>query len=103
MKKLEFSRKMYRIMAIGNDPDEVIWSDEEMQMFNEQKRLMIAQAGQLPQMPGMSGIPEQGMKPSNPGSPVAGNVPGPSNGMPRPAMAPRGPGAANIDFNGRPM
>ena len=63
------------------------------------------------QSPGNSGLlgpngmpaPQTGQGGNVPGGqPVSGNVPGPANGMPRPAMPARGPGASRMDLMGRP-
>lgn len=48
-------------------------------------------------------LPQTGQAGNAPsGQPVAGNVPGPRHGMPRPAMPVRGPGASPMDLIGRP-
>lgn len=111
-KALEFARKEY--VEMGNqEPDQVLFSDEEMKQFNQAKQMLMNS------MPGMTG----GMPPSNggivgpngqpvqsgqsgnspTGQPVAGNVPGPTQGMPRPSMPARGPGGSPMDLNGRPV
>lgn len=94
-KPIEAARRMV-IERGQSDPSSVILTDEELKTFNEQRRQLIGQAG----VPGQMGGGEQ---PADmPPGPIAGNVPGPTEGMPRPAMPARGPGAATIDFTGRP-
>lgn len=82
----------------GGVPDRTIMSDEELTQFNEARRQMFQQQG-MGDMGGQPGIPQEGPQ----SSPVAGNVPGPTDGLPQPSMPPRGPGAAPIDFAGRPL
>ena len=104
LKKIEYARKMYRLMGTGTDPDEVLWTDEEIKQFNEMKRQMMSELGGAPGSPvgeNPMGTPPSGLG-APPTSPVAGNEPGPSDGLPRPSMEPRGPGAATIDGMGRP-
>lgn len=118
-KPLEFSRKMW--VEMGNpEPDAVLFSDDEMQQYNEMKQMMITAASQNPGMPqpggmgGPSGLlgpngqpaqgPQTGSKGNVPGGQaVAGNVPGPNYGVPRPALQARGPGASPIDSHGVPL
>lgn len=97
-KKLDYARKEYRLIGSGSDPDEVMFSDEEMAILNDVKRQTIGM-GMPPSVP--QGQPN-GLPPA-PGGPVAGNQPPPMNGMPRPPMPPRGPGASPFDMVGRPM
>lgn len=95
-KAVEAAREMVRY---GNDiPDRTIMSDEEIQQLNEMKRQMIQESGMDPMGGGQPGMPG-GMPPS----PIAGNVPSPSHGLPHPAMPPRGPGASPIDSQGVPL
>lgn len=116
-KGLEVARAELQEMKVG-EPDKFIFSDEEMKQYNQMKQAMLNQAGQPggllgpngqpmpPQQPGMSqGGPQTGNRAGVPGGqPVAGNVPpGPLYGMPRPAMAARGPGASPMDLHGAPM
>lgn len=104
MKKIEFARKMYRLMGTGSDPDEIIWTDEEVKQFNEMKRQMMSELGGEPGSPvgaNPMDTPPSGLG-APPTSPIAGNVPGPTDGMPRESMPARGPGAATIDGMGRP-
>lgn len=101
-KEIDFARRM--IVTGGDvDPDMFIMSDEELKIYNQVKM----QALQGPQMPGMDqpGLnqPPQGPPQIQHNSPVAGNTPPPMNGMPRPSMPVRGPGASPIDLSGRPM
>lgn len=95
-KKLEYARDMARLMGI-NEPDTILWSDEEVAKFNEQKRAMLAEMGGLPGQ----GTPPSGLGSPPPGGPVAGNSPLPLDGMPRPSEPPRGPGASPLDISGR--
>ena len=125
-KALEYARKNY--VEMGNpEPDSVLFSDSEMQQYTQMKQMGIQEqmnqgpGGMPPGGPhgppggpqGLLGPNGQPMPPSGPpqtgqagnspmGMPVSGNVPGPSHGMPRPAMPARGPGASGIDLTGRP-
>ncbi|HET9146139.1 MAG TPA: hypothetical protein VFN81_08640 [Sphingomicrobium sp.] len=110
-KKIEYARKMYRLMNIGSDPDEILWTDQEVAQYNDIKRQMLAASGGMPlpnagnpgepNGPGNPGQPPSGLG-SPPSGPIAGNVPGPTNGLPRPSMPAAGPGASSIDGIGRP-
>ncbi len=97
-KTVDFARRMV-VTGGDNDPDMFIMSDEELKILNDAKREAAMQG--LGGMPGMGGeLP----MPGNPGqSPVAGNVPGPTDGQPMPAMPARGPGASPIDGQGMPL
>lgn len=96
-KQVEAARRM--VVARGqSDPDSVIFSDEELQQFNQAKQQLMDQAGAAPSNPSL-GMPMEGMPPG----PIAGNVPGPTDGLPQPALPARGPGAASIDETGRPL
>jgi len=117
-KGLEVARAELQEMKVG-EPDKFVFSDEEMQQYNQMARMMqqaAAQPGQSllgangqpmppqgPQMP--QGGPQTGPKAGSPlGSPVVGNQPpGPLYGMPRPAIPARGPGASSMDLRGSPM
>lgn len=99
LKKIEYARKMYRLIGASSDPDEVLMSDEELQQFNQIRRsLMGPGMGGGEPMGGVS-IPPAGPPPS----PISGDVPSPTDGLPRPAMPARGPGASNFDMAGRPL
>lgn len=93
-KKVEAARRM--VVARGqSDPSSVIMTDEELAQLNEMRRQMMSDAlptsgNNQPPFPGQS-------------SPIAGNVPGPTDGQPQPAMPPRGPGASSIDGQGMPL
>lgn len=115
-KALEFARKEW--VEMGNpEPDAVIFSDEEMKQYNQFKQMAMGQPGMpgQPPQPGNPGQPQglvgpngqpvqSGQRGNVPGGmPVSGNVPGPSNGMPRPAFPARGPGASAHDLHGMPM
>lgn len=94
-KQVEAARK---IVTQGGqaDPDTVIMSDEELGILNEQKRAALNEGmGAPPPPPGMPG--------EQPPGPIAGNVPGPTDGLPQPAMPPRGPGVSPMDVVGRPV
>lgn len=94
-KTVEAARRMV-VQRGQSDPDAVIFSDEELNQYNQMRKMMMGEAGSIPGMnPGMAGGPPSG--------PVAGNVPGPSDGLPRPAMPENGPGASTIDSTGRPL
>lgn len=102
-KQVEAARRM--VVQRGQaDPDSVIFSDDELQQFNDLKR-QLAGAGGLPGAPGMPpgdvGMPPGGPSQPPPG-PIAGNTPPPTHGMPMPAMPARGPGASPMDMMGRP-
>ncbi len=117
-KGLEVARAELQEMKVG-EPDKYVFSDEEMQQYNQQKQMMINQAGQPGQgLLGPNGQPMPGQGPQMPqggpqtgnqagvpgGMPTAGNVPpGPLYGQPRPAIPARGPGASLMDMHGRPM
>ncbi len=96
-KAVDFARRMV-VTGGDSDPDQYIMSDEEIKILNQMKRQLIGQTGMGPDLPGndMGG----GMSPQ---SPIAGNVPGPTQGQPMPAMPPRGPGASPIDAQGMPL
>lgn len=102
-KVYDIARKMWIEMGYS-DPDSVTFSQEEMDQFNQFRKQLMTE---MP--PGMEGSVKTGpdgremeMKGKTP-SPVAGNVPGPTDGQPRPAMPARGPGASSIDATGQPM
>jgi hypothetical protein len=96
-KAVDFARRMV-VTGGDNDPDMYIMSEEEMQQLNDMKRKLMAEGMQMAGG-GMGSPPDMGMT----SSPVAGNVPGPTDGQPRPAMPPRGPGASPIDSMGMPL
>lgn len=100
-KVYDVARKMWIEMGYS-DPDSATFSDEEMQQFSDFKRQLIAQGSQMPSGPGLlnSGAPNPSGPPSQP---IAGNVPGPTEGLPRPPMPTRGPGASSIDAMGMPL
>jgi hypothetical protein len=100
VKKIEYARKMYRLMGTGSDPDEILWTDEEVKQFNEAKRQMLLGGGGMPGMEPPQGPPD-GLG-SPPAGPIAGGAPGPDGGLPRPSMPPQGPGASSMDAIGRP-
>lgn len=107
-KKLEMARKEW--IEMGNpEPDQVLFSDEEMNQFNQMSQQLYNSAGNpgpLGMNPGMPGQPQQ---PQNPGllgpngQPIAGNTQYPMHGMPRPVRPAAGPGANRVDMNGRPL
>jgi hypothetical protein len=106
-KKLEYARDMARLMGV-QEPDTILWSDQEVQQFNEQKRAMIAEMGGLPGSgqglpPGGPQGPQgpSGLGSPPPGGPISGGMPGPDMGQPRPSMPPQGPGASPMDVAGR--
>lgn len=95
-KAVDAAREMVTIG--GGFPDRTIMSEEELKILNNIKRQLLAEGGGLPGQPGPMGGMESG-----PPSPIAGNVPGPTDGLPRPAIPPRGPGASPIDAQGVPL
>lgn len=127
-KRLEFARKM-AVKSSFPEPDSILFSDDEMKQYNEMKQMMITAASQNPmggqggQPSGQSGLvnpqgqpitsvpssrpgqpPQTGNRGNVPtGQPVAGGQPGPTYGMPRPALPARGPGASPIDLKGTPL
>lgn len=113
-KALEVARKMALEMGYS-EPDQFLFSDEEMKQYNQMKQMMLNQASQMGPLsiggdPGASGAPtgasgpQSGPRANVPGGqPVAGNVPGPTYGMPRQAMPARGPGASPMDLSGHPL
>lgn len=104
-KKLEYARDMARLMGI-QEPDTILWSDQEVQQFNEMKRQMIGEMGGLPGS-GQGLPPQMGNEPSGAGSSSSGPVSGgnmpPLDGMPRPSTPPNGPGVNSMDVSGRPI
>lgn len=96
-KAVDFARRM--VVTGGDaDPDMFIMSEEEIKILNNMKKqAAMLGVGGMPgeSMPGMGGGPGP--------SPVAGNVPGPTDGQPMPAMPARGPGASPIDGQGIPL
>lgn len=98
-KSYDFARRMWIQMG-ESDPDSVTFSEEEMTQFNEFRKQVMAETGMG--IPGAGG-PDGSAPGESPSGPVAGDVPGPTDGMPRPAMPARGPGASAIDVGGRPM
>lgn len=123
-KKLEFARKMW--VESGNpEPDSVLFSDDEQKQYNQFQQMMIQEQMSMGQGAGTPGMPGQPEPSGNPGGlvdqngkpmpttgsrgnvpggqPVAGNVPGPLYGMPRPALPARGPGASPMDLKGMPL
>lgn len=121
-KALEFARKM-AITAGDPEPDQYLFSDQEMQQYNQMKMQAAMfdpmSEGQPGMPPSATGQPIQGVLGPN-GQPartpqsgqagnvpggmnVSGNVPGPSHGMPRPAQQARGPGASPFDSHGTPL
>lgn len=97
-KEVDFARRMV-IIGGDSDPDLYIMSDEELQMLNEMKRKLMGETGMNPGAP-MGGPGDPGMAP--PSGPISGNMPGPTDGLPQPAMPARGPGASPQDLIGRP-
>lgn len=110
-KRLEYARKM-AVESGFPEPDAILFSDQEMSQYNEMKQMMITAASQNP-MSGMMDSGGQSMPPPTPqsgpggnvpgGQPVAGNTPGPTQGMPRPSLPARGPGASHMDLTGSPL
>lgn len=93
-KAIDFARRMI-VTGGDNDPDMFIMTDEELKILNQAKIQMMQESGLGTNQPPMPG--------GQPSGPIAGNVPGPANGMPRPAMPARGPGASPIDSAGMPL
>lgn len=116
-KALEFARK--QAVEMGNqEPDQILFSDEEMQQYNMMKKMAaqeemgmashlsglgIPPSGSQNVPRGTNQSPQTGQGANVPGGqPVAGQTVGPAQGMPRPAMPARGPGASRMDVTGRP-
>ena len=95
-KQIEAARRM--VVQRGQvDPGSVIFTDEELAIFNQQ-RMALSE--------GMMGGPPPGGPPEagpNGMGPIAGDVPGPNDGLAMPPMPARGPGAAPIDGQGMPL
>jgi len=95
-KKLEMARKQWVEMGFP-EPDSILFSDEEMKMFNDFQKQMLGQGQSVPP----PGIPGGQQTPVNPGgSPFAGGTPAPTNGMLRGATPPNGPGVSPLDITG---
>jgi hypothetical protein len=90
-KPLEMARKQWIEMGFP-EPDSVLFSDEEMQAFNDFKKQILGSGMSTPTPP-----PPQAGQPMGGGSPFAGGTPAPTNGMIRGATPPSGPGVAPID------
>lgn len=105
-KLYELARKMWIEMGYS-DPDSVTFSQEEMDQFNQFRRELLSEnpmdlvGGSVKRGPDGREVKVETEQP--PAGPVAGNVPGPTDGLPRPAMPARGPGAASIDMTGGPL
>lgn len=102
-KNYDFARKMWIEMGYS-DPDSVTFSQEEMDQFNDFRKQLMSE-NPMDSLGGPSGAPSGpgGPPPSAAPSPIAGNVPGPTEGLPRPAMPARGAGASSIDAVGAPL
>ncbi len=112
-KALEFARKEW--VEMGNpEPDSVLFSDQEMEIYTKTQQMIneeMSQMGGMGSLPGRPGLVgpdgkpvQSGQKGNSPsGMPISGNVPGPTQGLPRPAMPARGPGASRFDGQGQPM
>jgi len=99
LKKYDLARKMW--LEMGNsDPDGVIFSEEELQQFNEFRKKMMQSFPGLPGgAPGQGQGPQSGPGPGGPpGQPGAGNVP-PSAGGGLPPLPGAGPGPGS----GKPL
>lgn len=95
-KEVDWARRMI-VTGGDNDPDSYIMTDEELKVLNDFKKQIA--------MLGMGVSPQPGQpqgQPQGQSSPIAGNTPPPANGLPRPSLPPRGPGASPIDVIGRP-
>lgn len=125
-KGLELARKEWVEMNFPN-PDQVLFSDEEMDQYNQAKQAMLASMPPGTGGPGGPGAPAGGPGAAGPGAGAPGgrpmpNMPGrapirPGSGQPiagntpmhtrefgsRPALPARGPGASSIDQTGRPI
>jgi hypothetical protein len=105
-KLYDIARRMWIEMGYS-DPDVVTFSQEEMDQFNQFRRQLMAEMptgmeGSVKTGPDGREVKVEGPG-SSPASPIAGDTPGPTDGMPRPPMPARGPGASSIDLSGRPM
>jgi hypothetical protein len=109
-KRLEMARRMWIEMGFP-DPDVVLFSDEEMQQYNQFKQMLMktmpgagGPGGEISApAPGAGGPAAAGGAPP---SPVAGAAPpdvrNQGDGAHQPALPAQGPGASAIDVNGRP-
>lgn len=100
-KVYEIARRMWIEMGYS-DPDSATFSQEEMDQYNDFRRQLMVETSKGPQGLQSPAQPNSGV-PQAASQPIAGNVPPPNEGMPRPAMPARGPGAASIDAMGAPM
>lgn len=91
-KKYDMARKEWIEMGLP-DPDQVLFSSEEMQKFNEFRKAALGQGAGLPGTP-VAGNP-MGATPS----PISGGD-GMTAGLPNPAMPAVGPGAKPSDMAG---
>ncbi len=95
LKEYDIARRMWIEMG-HSDPDSATFSEEELKQFNEMRRQMFGEMGQMPQQNGPE-RPQIGQ-----GSPIAGDTPPSMNGLPMPSQPAMGPGASPIDMMGRP-
>lgn len=100
-KGYDLARRMWIEMG-QSDPDSVTFSQEEMDQFNDFRKQVMAETGMSPSGGG-GGDPSQSGPSAQPPGAVAGDVPGPTDGMPQPSLPSRGPGGASIDMTGVPM
>lgn len=104
LKKIDYARKMYRLISSSGDPDEVLMNDEEIQTYIQFKNKLIIQQGGM-----VSGIPGSqnqtpGMPGMEPSGPIAGGTEPPNpNRLIQPPSPARGPGASPADMAGMPM
>lgn len=108
-KGIDVARKELNEMGYPNT-DQFVFSDEEIQQYNDARKAAMAQGDMVPpQGPGggeMGAPPTDalGGPPGGPGQPIAGNSPGRNQFLgARPPLPPNGPGGAPSDVTGRPL
>lgn len=119
-KQMDVARKECNEMGYPN-ADQFIFSDEEVQQYNDMRKQALAEQaamgvpgglpgqGAPPSMPPAAGgppgaPPPGGPPPHGPPQPIAGNSPGRNQFMgARPPLPANGPGGAPSDVTGRPL
>ncbi len=104
-KGIETARKELNEMGYPS-PDQFVFSDEEVQQYNEMKKQLMSMGAPVP-TGGGAGPGGPAMPPSAggpPAQPVAGDSPGRNQFMGAlPSQPANGPGGAPSDMNGRPV
>lgn len=107
-KGIDVARKELTEMGYPNS-DQFIFSDEEVQQYNEARKAAMAEAGPITEAELKTGpegrdINVKTEQPSGKEQPIAGNSPLRTREFgPRPAMPARGPGVSPIDSTGAPL